>query len=190
VIWEGEESENRNVVRRRTERTQYDPLQCRALPLRPLRLLSHLAKPLPSGPWDPRHEPPPLQPALQQSRGAALQPQVQSPLQSTGSESSCPAVLVSGRWCAQLGKSSTELRAWLPLPFQTLTVFSLFLHLSVFLFLLFCSCCQRLWGWEFQLQSHTLIFWILSSSCVHRNKCPSFPHSCGDLVNTVCGAGE
>jgi len=38
------------------------------------------------------------------------------PLQTTGVESSCPAVLGSGRWRAQLGKSSTELRAWLPLP--------------------------------------------------------------------------
>ena len=37
-----------------------------------------------------------------------------------------------------------------------------FLHSSVLLLLLSCSCCQAPWGWEFQLQSHTLILWVLS----------------------------
>ena len=68
--------------------------------------LSHPEKSLPSG-----SDPPPLQPELQQSRAAALQPRAQFPLQSTGAESSCPALLGSGRWCAQLGQGNVFLSA-------------------------------------------------------------------------------
>jgi len=69
------------------------------------------------------------------------------------------------------------------------------LHIFCFSASLHYCCCyfvlvHRLsWGWSFCC-SHTLIFWVLSWSCVHANKCPSFPQDCRDLVNTVCRAEE
>ena len=60
-------------------------LQCRHLPLSklPPRM------PLPSWPWGSMHEPPPVQPELQQSRAASPQARVHRPLQCTGAESHC-----------------------------------------------------------------------------------------------------
>ena len=53
---------------------------------------------------------------------------------------------------------------------QSLTVFS---HVSPAVcvgLLLFLSCCQALWEWKFQLQSHTLTLWVLLCRCVHGNE--------------------
>ncbi len=163
----------------RIQKSLYHPLQGSPLPLsKPPGLLSHPPKPLPSGLWGPSHEPPPLQPELQQSRAAALQPRAHGPLQSTGAESSCPAMVVSGRGHAQLGEGDAVPSARLPLPCPLSAApwlyLPLCLHLSVVLLLGSCSCCQAVWGGEFQLQSHPLILWVLSCSCVHGNKCPSF----------------
>ena len=63
--------------------------------------------PLPSWPWGSMHEPPPVQPELQQSRAASPQARVHRPLQRTGAESDC-----LGLWAVQSVRLG---RSWLSL---------------------------------------------------------------------------
>ena len=79
-------------------------------------LLSHPAKPLPSRPWGPGLEPLPQQPELQQRAGASLLQHAHFSLHSKGAESDCPAVLLSGMRCAQLGEVKAFLSASVSLP--------------------------------------------------------------------------
>jgi len=90
-----------NVSGREFQKSPYELLLCRALPLSKTPcLLSHPPKPLSLGLWGPRHKPPPVKPELQQTFGAALHPSGHFSVQSTGAASSCLATLVCGRWRA------------------------------------------------------------------------------------------
>lgn len=70
-------------------------------------------------------------------------------------ESNGPAVLVPGRWRAQLGKDNAVLREQLPVPLPVSAGPSLHLplvlHLSVLLLSFSLSYWEALWGWEFQM---------------------------------------
>ena len=113
---------------------------------------------------------------------SALLPHAQFPLRSTGAESNCLAMLVSGRWHARLGKGSSVLSAQLPLswPLSATTSlhFCLLLHLSGVEVVPLFSQSGSL-GMEFQLQSQTLILWVLPCKCVHGNEVSQFSLRCG-----------
>ena len=139
---EEEKTKNSNVMGRRIGKTPCHPLQCGHLQLsKPPCLLSDPAKSLPSWPWGTRHQPSPLQPELQQRRGASLQPSAHFPLQSTGTECDCRAAWLYVRLCSRLVKVTTFSSAFVSLlAFLGRRTVVLLLHFPLSLLCCSCSC--------------------------------------------------